>query len=168
VTGHVYRPTTGTSNAEAPGLRAVPGGHMNSMAATLELSLAPTAAAPGMARAAIADWLAHGIHDAATNDNARLLVTELVSNGVRHARIEAAQPLRLRAWLREATLHIELWDAGTDGAVAPGPARIADDAGAGGFGLNLVAELSSDWGVERSATGTTVWLELPTAPDATT
>jgi anti-sigma regulatory factor (Ser/Thr protein kinase) len=106
-------------------------------------------------------------HDEPTHYDAGLLVTELVSNCVRHARIEAKRPLRLRAWLRGTTLRIELWDAGTDGAIAPGPPRLADDAGTGGFGLNLVALLSSDWGVQRDAHGTTVWLELSTAPGAT-
>ncbi len=156
----------GTSTPGTRGLRAVPGGHMKPMAATLELSLAPTTAAPGIARAAVADWLAQGTPDGPTSENARLLVTKLVSSCVRHARIEPEQPLRLRACPREATVSIELWDAGTDGAVAPGPGRLADDASSGGFGLNLVAQLSSDWGVERDASGTTVWLELATAPDA--
>lgn len=149
------------SPLEPPGLRAALAGHHKDIAATLELSLAPTTAAPGTARAAVGDWLAPGTLDAPTDDDVPLLVTELVSNAVRHARIDAAQPLRLRAWLRETMLHIELWDAGADGAVAPAPPRLADDASAGGFGLNLVALLSSDWGVHRDAHGTTVWFELP-------
>jgi serine/threonine-protein kinase RsbW len=120
-----------------------------------------------MARAAVADWLAHVTQDHPRHDDPELLVTELVSNAVRHARIEAEQPLRLRAWLRDTTLRVELWDAGTDGTVAAGPPRLSDDADTGGFGLRLVALLSSDWGVRRDAHGTTVWLELPIAPGAT-
>jgi anti-sigma regulatory factor (Ser/Thr protein kinase) len=131
------------------------------------MSLAPTTAAPGTARAAVTDWLARGASAASTDDNARLLVTELVSNAVRHAAVDDRQPLRLRAWLREATLHIEVWDAGTGGAIAADQPRLDDDARTGGFGLNLIALLSNDWGVERDARGTTVWLELLTAPGAT-
>jgi serine/threonine-protein kinase RsbW len=101
--------------------------------------------------------------DAPTDDHVRLLVSELVSNAVRHARIGAGQPLRLRAWLRETMLHVEIWDAGADGTVAPGPPRMSNGASTGGFGLNLVALLSSDWGVHRDAEGTTVWFELPAA-----
>ena len=130
----------------------------------MELSLAPTTAAPGRARAAVGDWLAQGTLVAPTGDDVRLLVTELVSNAVRHAHIEDGQALRLRAWLRDATLHIELWDAGADGVVAAGPPRLSDSARTGGFGLNLVAMLCTDWGVDRDAHGTTVWLELATAP----
>jgi serine/threonine-protein kinase RsbW len=100
--------------------------------------------------------------DTPNDEDVQLLVTELVSNAVRHARIEAEQPLRLRAWLRETMLRIELWDAGADGAIAAGPPRVSDDTSTGGFGLNLVALLSSDWGFSRDAHGTTVWLELPT------
>jgi serine/threonine-protein kinase RsbW len=136
------------------------------IATNLELPLAPTTAAPGRARAAVGDWLAQATLDARTDD-VRLLVTELVSNAVRHARIEAGQPLRLRAWLRETVLHIEVWDAGADGEVAPVPPRRSDDAGSGGFGLNLVALLSSDWGVHRDAHGTTVWFELAATADTT-
>jgi anti-sigma regulatory factor (Ser/Thr protein kinase) len=119
-----------------------------------------------VARAAVGDWLTQGTLQAPARDDVRLLVTELVSNAVRHAHIEDAEPLRLRAWRRDATLHIELWDAGADGIVAPGPPRLPDAPRSGGFGLNLVARLSSDWGVHRDARGTTVWLELPAAPGA--
>lgn len=115
-----------------------------------------------MARAALADWLGERTADATTHDNARLLVTELVSNGVRHAQIEAEQSLRLRVWTRGTLLHIEVWDAGTLGTVAPGTPRLEDGARTGGFGLNLISLLSSDWGVHRDARGTTVWLELGT------
>ena len=131
----------------------------------LELSLAPTTAAPGLARAAVCDWLEQRTRDGLTNDTVRLLVSEMVSNCVQHAHVEPEQPLRLRGWMRETMLRLELWDAGTDGTVAPRPPRLDD--GVGGFGLYLVALLSSDWGVDRNAHGTTVWLELPTAPHAT-
>lgn len=147
----------------ARGLRPARAGHHQSIAAILELSLAPTTAAPGTARAAVSDWLTPRTLHTPTNDDVRLLVSELVSNAVQHARIEAGQSLHLRAWLREMTLHIELWDAGTDGTVATGPPRRSDDANSGGFGLHLIARLSSDWGVRRDAHGTTVWLELPAA-----
>ncbi len=76
----------------------------------------------------------------------------------------AREPLRLTAWLREATLRLEVWDCGTDGIIAP-RSREQDDE-LGGYGLQLVARLAHAWGVERDALGTTVWLELPTAADA--
>jgi serine/threonine-protein kinase RsbW len=90
--------------------------------------------------------------------DARLLVSELVTNCIRHAQITPDQPLRLTASLRAATLRLELHDGGTAGTVAWRTPQLHDDAG--GFGLDLVAQLAGAWGVERDDRGTTVWLEL--------
>ena len=126
----------------------------------LQLSLAPTVTAPARARAAVTAWLGKQSRDDVLVEIAVLLVSELVTNSVRHARLSDGEPLRLSASLRGATLYLELWDNGTGGSVtrrAPDPR----DEAAGGFGLSLVAQLSEDWGVERDSDGTTVWLELP-------
>ena len=96
-------------------------------------------------------------------DAALLIVSELVSNCVRHAHIAGDEPLQLHGWLAADAVRLEVWDPGTEGTVA---ARQGDDLG--GFGLALVARLSRDWGVDRDARGTTVWLELPTVADRTT
>jgi anti-sigma regulatory factor (Ser/Thr protein kinase) len=132
---------------------------MDGIAATLELLLAPTRMAPSRARAAITRWLAQEHDDDVIAEITLLLVSELVTNCVRHARISGGEPLRLRGSLSAAGLRIELWDSGTEGTVAP---RSRHRPGhAGGYGLDLVARLSSAWGVERDAHGTMVWLELP-------
>jgi anti-sigma regulatory factor (Ser/Thr protein kinase) len=117
--------------------------------------LTPTTAAAALARTAVSDWLASEPHGGLIVETTRLLVSELITNSLRHAQIDAEQPLRLRGSLHDTTLRIELWDAGTHGTVARRPPQL----GAGGFGLDLVAQLSSAWGVERDAHGTTVWLE---------
>jgi hypothetical protein len=67
--------------------------------------------------------------------------------------------------LSTTTLRLERWDNGTDGTVARRAPQ--DDDAAGGFGLDLVARLSSGWGSDRDAAGTTVWLELPLQPTRT-
>jgi anti-sigma regulatory factor (Ser/Thr protein kinase) len=132
---------------------------MGAIAVSLELLLAPTHLAPSRARAAISQWLAQEHDDELLEEITLLLVSELVTNCVRHARISGEQPLRLHGSLSAATLRIELWDGGVEGTVAP---RARQRPGpAGGYGLDLVARLSSAWGVERDAHGTTVWLELP-------
>jgi serine/threonine-protein kinase RsbW len=94
-----------------------------------------------------------------------LLVSELVTNSVRHARIKSEQPLRLCGWLGDTTLRLEVWDGGTQGAVTPRPPRLDHDIG--GFGLDLVARLARSWGVDRDARGTTVWVELATTAGTT-
>jgi anti-sigma regulatory factor (Ser/Thr protein kinase) len=136
-------------------------GHDRLILPTLELSLAPTVAAPARARAALTAWLGQEPHDADLIEIALLLVSELVTNSVRHARISDDEPLRLNASLRATTLRLELWDNGTDGSVT----RRAVEREHGGFGLHLIARLCSTWGVERDAHGTTVWLELRTDAD---
>ena len=83
-------------------------GMKDSIAATLELLLAPTRMAPSRARAAIARWLAQEYDDDGLEEIALLLVSELVTNCVRHARISGAEPLRLNGVLGAATLRIEL------------------------------------------------------------
>jgi anti-sigma regulatory factor (Ser/Thr protein kinase) len=129
----------------------------------LELALTATVVAPAQARATVSDWLTQAPTAGPFIGTALLLVSELVTNSVRHAQIEAEQPLRLSGWLSETTLRLELWDGGTQGAVTPRPPRRDEDVG--GFGLDLVARLSRAWGVDRDATGTTVWLELATATE---
>jgi anti-sigma regulatory factor (Ser/Thr protein kinase) len=123
----------------------------------------PTLAAPARARAAVTDWLAPRTGDELFMDLVLLLVSELVTNSIRHASLARDQPLRLDGSLGEARLRIALWDSGTVGRVERTRRRDDD---LGGFGLDLVARLSSDWGVERDAYGTTVWPELPTPADA--
>jgi anti-sigma regulatory factor (Ser/Thr protein kinase) len=94
------------------------------------------------------------------------LISELVTNAIRHAPTAADQPLRLIASFHAAALYIEIHDAGTDGTVARRTPQLHDDAG--GFGLDLVQQLASCWGVDRDEHGTTVWLELTSASAAST
>ena len=127
------------------------------IADTLELALAPTVTAPDRARAEVTTWLARTGHDGHLIDDVRLLVSELVTNSVRHASLTAEQPLKLTATLHAAILRLEVRDEGRLGTVARRPPRPLAESG---FGLNLVAQLADDWGVERTSEGTTVWLEL--------
>lgn len=145
-------------------MRSTGAGHDQVIAATLEIALAQTDAAPARARAEVTAWLRHTPHHDAMITDAQLLVSELVTNCLRHAHLSRDQPLRLTASLRPATLRLEVRDDGTEGTVAPRQAQLHD--GAGGFGLGLVARLSTAWGVQRDGHGTTVWLELTTRPDA--
>jgi anti-sigma regulatory factor (Ser/Thr protein kinase) len=130
----------------------------------LEFSVVPTPSAPGLARAAVSDWLGRERDDEPLTENALLLVSELVTNCLRHAVLATEEPLRLSGSLSAATLRLELWDSGTVGTVAPRTRERDDDFG--GYGLELVALLSSAWGVERDGQGTTVWLHLPIDPPA--
>jgi anti-sigma regulatory factor (Ser/Thr protein kinase) len=84
----------------------------------------------------------------------RLLVTELVSNSVRHAQ---AETVVLRVVVARTAVLTEVTDEGpgfdpTD-AGAPG----TDDSG---WGLFLVERLADRWGVNQASDVTKVWFEL--------
>jgi anti-sigma regulatory factor (Ser/Thr protein kinase) len=89
-------------------------------------------------------------------EDAQLLVSELVTNAIRHAGLDDDDVIRLVVVTTERALRIEVCDPGPGFDVAepePDPARPS------GWGLYLVRELSDRWGVERN-TETRVWFEL--------
>jgi len=90
-----------------------------------------------------------------TVDDARVVVTELVSNVVRHARTELALDVELD--VVGDRVRIDVVDHAADGEVAVqgGNATL----GLGGRGLRLVNQLSERWGVERHRDGKCVWAE---------
>ena len=81
----------------------------------------------------------------------RLLVSEMVTNSVRHG--EGAETVDVRLWLRRGVIRVEVEDRGR-GFLPRGVPRES-----GGWGLVLVDRLARRWGV-RSGPQTTVWLEL--------
>jgi anti-sigma regulatory factor (Ser/Thr protein kinase) len=94
---------------------------------------------------------------------AKLLVTELVSNSVRHAGAIDHDHIEVRVDIDDERLRIEVHDegAGSAGALEP-PRRSTHDLepNEGGFGLLFVDSLADRWGSERGPGGTTVWFEL--------
>ena len=118
---------------------------------TIDLELPSTPAAPSRARGAL-EQLAAGIPAARLGD-VRLLVSELVTNAVRHAEGEA---VRLVAAHAGGVLRVEVHDPGHGFEVTPPP---ANPMRASGWGLVLVGELSDRWGVDHEP-GTRVWFEI--------
>ena len=117
----------------------------------LELELPSTASAPAQARGAL-DKIAGRIGPDRLRD-VRLLVSELVTNAVRHAEGEA---VRLVVALTAGTLRIEVHDPGRGFKVKPPP---DDPMRASGWGLVLVEELADRWGVDHNPR-TRVWFEM--------
>lgn len=94
---------------------------------------------------------------------ARLLVTELVANAVRHSGAHADESIVVRVWLGAHDVRLEVDDPGRGGVVrlmAPSvPAG-------GGLGLNLVDVLSERWAAEHvPGARTRVWADLGRATD---
>ena len=114
--------------------------------------------APGAARRVIAESL--GDHVApSVLETALLLVSELVTNSVRHSGVPEGEDVVVRVHLWRDGFRLEVEDPGRDGVVAPRP---QDPVSGGGMGLHLVQTLSECWGVVRAAEGPTcVWAQLP-------
>lgn len=108
--------------------------------------------APSIARAFLGA-VCCGRHEARVLDEAQLLVSELVSNAVRHG----VPPIELEVGcVGRDSMRIRVRDCGT---AVPKP-READADAEGGRGLMLVDLVSSDWGHDVDADGKVVWFTL--------
>ncbi|MET9913812.1 ATP-binding protein [Streptomyces sp. NPDC006476] len=95
----------------------------------------------------------------AASDNAALLVAELASNAVLHARVPG-RDFALRLEHRTDALRIEVADVRGDRPVAAHPMTAATTADHG-RGFVIVDALASRWGVaDRPGPGKVVWAEI--------
>jgi anti-sigma regulatory factor (Ser/Thr protein kinase) len=126
----------------------------------LEVIVASGIDAPATARAAVAAWLSPQIPERVIED-AQLLVSELVTNSVRHAPLAAGAAIAVSVEVFDAFVRVEVEDPGDVpiGTVAP------DREHGGGFGLYLVETLAQRWGSSHEGT-TCVWAELAIAQAA--
>ena len=118
-----------------------------------EATLACEPEAAAAARTVVSRWL-DGRANPEFHDDARLLVSELVGNSVRHAEQPAGATLRISAVAVDGVVRVDVADRGR-GAVR----RREADARTGGYGLELVELLAARWGVSHQ-NGTRVWFEL--------
>lgn len=121
----------------------------------LSVSLPPIPESAVRARRTIQAALANLI-DPTTIEDAELLVTELVTNAVRHAALRPGDTIGVRVRSGDDSLCIEVSDPGIGFEQArsePHPDH------QGGFGLFLLDRMSTSWGVANPPTR--VWFELP-------
>ena len=112
------------------------------------------------ARLALSDLDSH--LDASVAFDVRLLVSELVTNSVKHARVSEEDSILLEVRVAGDTVRIEVRDSGP--GFEPPAAAPPDDADAG-WGLFLVEQLADEWGVEKERQA--VWFEIDCAKRAT-
>ena len=122
---------------------------------SFQITVPAAPAAPAMARRALLRWLSERATDGLLTD-APLIVSELVTNSLRHGGLTDVATVRVSAELVERVLRLEVEDPGTSGDVTQ---RTPDREHGGGFGLTIVDTLAARWGVERGR-GTLVWVEL--------
>jgi anti-sigma regulatory factor (Ser/Thr protein kinase) len=124
---------------------------------SVEISMAAAPTAAGEARRALA---ATQLADDAREPTLMLLVSELVTNSVRHAGLTEDEEIRLRARTEDSRMYVEVCDTGRSGRIPGRRATSLDELEPGGLGLVLVDEMADRWGVRRRGQETCVWFEL--------
>jgi anti-sigma regulatory factor (Ser/Thr protein kinase) len=123
---------------------------------------------PGPAAAGVARRFARAALDAwhldAAADAVELVVSELVTNAIRHAGPAAAgAPVWLVVAWGGDVIRVEVHDG--DARHTPRPsAPVADELAEGGRGLALIQALGLRWGCGPVRAGKSVWCELPATP----
>ena len=90
-------------------------------------------------------------------DEAEIVVSELVSNAIRHARPLADGNLRVHWKVKAGVVEVEVTDGGSDSTPRPAPRTVW---AASGRGLRIVRSLAHEWGVSEDRHGTTVWASV--------
>jgi anti-sigma regulatory factor (Ser/Thr protein kinase) len=121
----------------------------------LEFELTGGPYAVTAARLALADM--DDLVDDSMAFDVRLLVSELVTNSVRHAEIGPEDSILLKLAIDDGQVRVEVSDSGPgfDPPVADPTAELARD---NGWGLFFVTQLADRWGVDREEGR--VWFEI--------
>lgn len=110
------------------------------------------------ARHAVANRLTAAGVAAEDREDAVLVVSELVSNSVKHAEPLPDGEIVICLDVAADVLHLEVTDGGSGTYPRAGvPALSA----VGGRGLDIVRTLGRQWGVTESQEGVTVWVDVP-------
>lgn len=120
----------------------------------VELQLPPSPTAPAAARGALGPLKKAVEPDVL--ESVQLLVSELVTNSVRHAGLRGADRIELRVQATDGCVRVLVTDPGR-GFDRPVPAPRPEEPF--GWGLYLVNELADRWGVQRDGE-TLVWFEI--------
>ena len=122
----------------------------------VELTLPAEPRAAAVARSHVRDLPL----DQETLEVVSLLVTELVTNAVRHGR--ASDGTRITVQLAIVNNDLVRVDVVNEGPAFDATPRTRDIDAEGGLGLQLVDQLAERWGVEGNGS-TKVWLEVKRA-----
>ena len=115
------------------------------------------AASVALVRKAVVDDLATREVSPAVIDEAEIVISELVSNAVRHARPLSDGNLRVHWKVKTGVVEVEVTDGGGDSTPRPAPRTIWAPSGRG---LRIVRSLAHEWGVTEDRTGCTVWASV--------
>lgn len=95
-------------------------------------------------------------------ENAELLVSELVTNSVRHAGLPSEASIEFSLRASQEVLMVEVADGGSgfDDDSPARPRAVAGTARSSGWGLFLVDRIADRWGAVKVDGETRVWFEL--------
>ncbi len=106
-----------------------------------------------------AELIAAGFFDPVIGD-AALVLSELLSNAIRHARPLPGARLQVTCTVSSGCVEVAVSDGGSLTRPWAGQAAASS---LGGRGLGIVEHLSRTWGVRSDDHGSTVWAVLPVA-----
>ena len=124
----------------------------------VDLTLPAAPEAPSRARQSL--WELHSVLDPRVFEDLRLLVSELVTNSLRHAGLSTRDVIRLRVDLTDGKIRVEVYDQGPGFSLREEAPSLYQQSG---WGLFLVRQMADRWGVHRN-TETCVWFELSRRP----
>lgn len=107
-------------------------------------------------RTLVTDLRARGLPDELV-DEAEIVVSELVANGLRHARPLADGSIRVQWKVKGGVVEVEVTDGGGSTTPRPAPLSLWSSTGRG---LRIVRSLAHEWGVAEERNGRTVWASL--------
>lgn len=128
---------------------------------TVLLPYAPASVAVARQRLA-ADLSAAGIFAGAVGD-AVLVVSELLSNAIRHARPLPGSSVQVAWAVDDDAVEVAVSDGGAVTRPTPAQATVSS---LGGRGLGIVDYLARNWGVRADDDGLTVWAVLAAPADS--
>jgi anti-sigma regulatory factor (Ser/Thr protein kinase) len=120
----------------------------------VDLRLSPGPRAPAEARRSLGERL--GEADSELLGKLKLLVSELITNSIRHGDLEEGDEIRVTVRKERDRIRVVVTDPG--GGFTPPPPH-ADPRRTSGWGLYLVDRLADRWGIASNGE-TSVWFEV--------
>ena len=120
-----------------------------------EFHLPPRTTAPRLARATVSSAIGSVRPEVA--EEIELLTSEVVTNAIRHARVDPLGEVTLRVDASDDHVRVEVLNPGP--SFDPPVPSIPGVSGTG-LGLFLVDALADAWGVDREGPRTKVWFEI--------
>jgi anti-sigma regulatory factor (Ser/Thr protein kinase) len=121
----------------------------------LNLMLTEGSGAAAAARQALRDG--NGMLPATIRDDVILLVSELVTNAVRHAGAGPERPVQVQLLHGPCCVVVAVTDEGPGFTRNPSPSTGSES---GGWGLFLVDQIADRWDVEYTTSGSRVWFKI--------